>query len=229
MSQQSVNKPFTPDQSVPGALQQEAIISRMIGRIFTHTVVKVEAVYPGQTGPVGFVDVINLVMQTDGNNTPIPNQKLYRLPYFRLQGGGNAVIIDPKVGDIGLASFAMRDISSIKETKEMSAPPSRRDYDTSDGLYIGGFLNGAPSQYIHFLESGVDVVATGKITITTPDEWEVNASLVRINAPIETSSTLKAGMDITDNFITQAQTMAGMRFVYNGHTHDFGPPPDQEM
>lgn len=198
-----------------GPMNQEAIISRLIGRVFTHTVVKIVKVYPGETGPVGFVDAINLIQQMDGNNDGIPNVPMYKLPYFRLQGGGNAVIIDPKAGDIGLASFAMRDISKVKEDKTEGPPPSRREYDVSDGLYIGGFLNGAPSQYIHFLESGINIMSTGQVTM--------DCTKLRVNAPIESTA------DITDNVTSQNQNMRTMRTVYNGHTHANGPKPDQDM
>lgn len=217
MPQSAERKPFTPEQSVAGPINQETIISRLIGRIFTHTVVKVVAVDSGATGPVGFVDVINLVQQLDGSNNGIPNVPMYKLPYFRLQGGANAVIIDPKVGDIGLASFAMRDISKVKEEKTEGPPPSRREYDVSDGLYIGGFLNGAPSQYIHFLESGINIMSTGQVTM--------DCTKLRVNAPIESTA------DITDNVTDQSQNMRTMRDVYNGHTHNNGqvPPPDQDM
>lgn len=215
MPQSAERKPFTPEQSVAGPMNQEAIISRLIGRVFTHTVVKIVKVYPGETGPVGFVDAINLIQQMDGNNDGIPNVPMYKLPYFRLQGGANAVIIDPKVGDIGLASFAMRDISKVKEDKTEGPPPSRREYDVSDGLYIGGFLNGAPSQYIHFLESGINIKSTGQVTM--------DCTKLRVNAPIESTA------DITDNVTGQNQNMRTMRTVYNSHTHASGPKPNQEM
>lgn len=220
MPQSAERKPFTPEQAVSGARQQEAIISRLIGRTFTHTVVRVIAVDAGATGPVGFVDVVNLVQQLDANNQGIPNAPIYRLPYFRLQGGGNAVIIDPKVGDIGLASFAMRDITNVKKTRQEGPPPSRREYDGSDGLYIGGFLNGAPSQYIHFLESGINVVSTGQITM--------DCTKLRVNAPIEATG------DITDRVDSTGLSMEGMRGTYNSHTHpgDSGGTtgtPNQDM
>lgn len=217
MPQSAERKPFTPEQSVAGPMNREAIISRLIGRVFTHTVVKIVKVYPGETGPVGFVDAINLIQQMDGNNNGIPNVPMYKLPYFRLQGGANAIIIDPKVGDIGLASFAMRDISKVKEDKAEGPPPSRREYDVSDGLYIGGFLNGAPSQYIHFLESGINIMSTGQVTM--------DCTKLRVNAPIESTA------DITDNVTDQSQNMRTMRDVFNDHTHNNGqvPPPDQDM
>lgn len=228
MPQSAGRRPYTPEQTVPGALNQETIIYSLIGRTFTHTVVMVESVEPGGSGPVGFVNVKNLVMELNADNEGIPNATLYKLPYFRLQGGANAVIIDPKPGDIGLASFAMRDITNVKKNKQEGPPPSRREYDPSDGLYIGGFLNGAPTQYIQFLESGINIVSTGKITATTPGEYEINAAKLRVNAPIEATG------DITDTVGGSGQSMAGMRQTYNSHTHpgDSGGTtgtPNQEM
>lgn len=214
MQQSAGRKPFTPEQSVSGSMNQEAIITRLIGKTFTNAVVKVVAVEAGQTGAVGFVDVISLVQQVTADNEGIPNQPLYRLPYFRLQGGENAVIIDPKVGDIGLAAFAMRDISKVKKTKTESPPPSRREYDQSDGLYIGGFLNGAPKQYIEFLESGINITSTGAIT--------VNGTLLQVNCPITSTG------DITDH----TGSMKTMRDQYNNHAGHYSPAntmPDVPM
>ena len=216
-----LNKPFRPEETAGGPLQMEAIITKMMGRNYTATIVRVDAVQAGATGPVGFLTATDLLQQTDGNNQGIPNQPLHNMPYFRLQGGGNAVIIDPKPGDIGLAIFARRDISEVKRSKQEGPPPSIRQFDQSDGLYIGGLLNGAPSQFIHFLESGVHLQSTGVFT--------VDASLMQVNCDI------KATGDITDNSGDQAQSMASMRAVYNSHTHNEndsgGPtdPPNQEM
>ena len=81
--------------------------------------------------------------------------------------------------------------------------------------YIGGFLNGAPTQFIQFLESGINITSTGTVT--------VNGTLLQVNCPI------RATGDITDNVGTQNLSMAGTRAVYNGHTHASGPPPNQEM
>lgn len=215
-----LNKPFRPEETAGGPLQIEAIILKMMGRNYTATIVRVDSVQAGATGPVGFLTATDLLQQTDGNNQGIPNQPLNNMPYFRLQGGANAVIIDPKPGDIGIAIFARRDISEAKSSKQEGPPPSLRQFDQSDGLYIGGLLNGAPSQFIHFLDSGIHIQATGEITM--------DCTLLQVNAPI------KATGDITDNSGTQPQSMASMRAVYNSHTHpgDSGgttDEPNQEM
>jgi hypothetical protein len=164
----SVAKPYRAEDSSGGPLETEFILERLIGRSYTMTLVKVGEVQAGGTGPVGFLSATDLIQQMNGNNEGIPNQPMENLPYFRLQGGGNAIIIDPKPGDIGLAVFARRDISDLKQSKTEGPPPSLRQLDVSDGLYIGGLLNGAPSQWIQFLDSGISIKATGTITIDAP-------------------------------------------------------------
>lgn len=155
---------YQDSASLGGAQEISAIIQSLIGRIQTSTIVRVEAVSSGGTGAVGRVDLKPLVMQLTASGESVPIATLHNVPYFRLQGGQNAVIIDPQVGDIGLAIFASRDISAVKRTKSESAPSSLRKYDLADGLYIGGFLNGAPEQYMHFKDDGgIKVVSTGDI------------------------------------------------------------------
>lgn len=173
--QQSVNKPFSADESVGGARELEYILGRFLGRTYTATLVKVNDVQAGGTGPVGFLSATDLIQQVDGNNDGIPNVPMRNIPYFRLQGGANAIIIDPKPGDIGLAVFAQRDISALKTSKTEGAPPSLRMHDVSDGLYIGGLLNGAPSQWIQFLESGINVQSTGNININAGGDINITS------------------------------------------------------
>ena len=86
------------------------------------TLVQVVAVTnDGGVEPVGFVDVHPMVAQVDGKGQPTPHGVIYGLPYIRVQGGSNAVILDPQVGDIGLAVFCAQDISKVKATKATKA------------------------------------------------------------------------------------------------------------
>lgn len=198
--QQSVAKPYRAEDSSGGAMEMEFILSRFIGRTYTATLVKVNDVLPGGVGPVGFLSATDLIQQVDGNNQGIPNVAMENLPYFRLQGGTNAIIIDPKPGDIGLAVFAQRDITVTKQNKIEGPPPSLRTHDVSDGLYIGGLLNGEPSQWIQFLDSGINIKATAPVTI--------DATLLQVNCPIVSTG------DITDH----TSSMQTMRSQYNSHT-----------
>ncbi|WP_254926084.1 phage baseplate assembly protein [Bordetella genomosp. 11] len=123
----------------------------------------------GGLEPVGFVDVQPLVDQVDGVGNATPHGVLHHLPYFRLQGGTDAAILDPKVGDIGMAAFASRDISSVKATKAQATPGSNRSFDMADGLYFGGLLNGTPTQYVRFSPDGIEIVSPTSIRLAAPN------------------------------------------------------------
>lgn len=124
----------------------------------------------GGLSPVGTVDIRPMVNQIDGSNPPNPTPfvTVYDVPYMRIQGGASAVIIDPQVGDIGIAVFASRDISKVQSTKAQANPGSYRQYDLGDALYVGGLLNGTPLQYIQFTDAGISIVSPASVAITAP-------------------------------------------------------------
>ncbi|WP_161796546.1 Gp138 family membrane-puncturing spike protein [Xenorhabdus khoisanae] len=202
---------YDPQVMAGGARSQEAIIWSLIGKMGTVTICRVVKVKGGGVAPVGYVDILPLVQQVDGAGNVYENAIIYNVPYFRYQGGANAVILDPKPGDVGICLVCTRDISKVKRSKNSAPPESKRRFDWSDSLYIGGLLNGAPSQYVHFLDSGINVVSTGVVN--------VKGTKIVLDAPVETTSTIQAKSDITDNTTTNSLSMAGMRQVYNSHTH----------
>lgn len=122
----------------------------------------------GGVSPVGFVSLQPLVNQLDGYGNAMPHGPLYNVPYFRLQGGSNAIILDPEVGDIGFAGIADRDISSVKATKAQANPGSRRQFSMADAVYFGGILNGTPTQYIAFSSGGISIVSPTQISMAAP-------------------------------------------------------------
>lgn len=137
----------------------------------TATLVQVQACSnDGDLSPVGTVNVLPLVNQIDGSIPPNsqPHITVYGLPYLRVQGGSNAVIIDPQPGDIGIAVFASRDISGVKATKAQANPGSQRSYDFADGIYMGGVLNGSPTRYIQFSGAGITINDPSIITLQAP-------------------------------------------------------------
>lgn len=159
--------------------------SVLLKELRTVDLVKVMSVTnDGGLAPVGFVDVLPLVDQVDGMGNATPHGVLHHLPYFRLQGGTDAVILDPKVGDIGIAAFASRDISSVKATKAQATPGSARSFDMADGLYFGGVLNGTPAQYVQFTAGGINVVSPSKVTITAPQVEADAAESFTVNSPV---------------------------------------------
>ncbi len=176
------------NNSLGGASEFEALFNMLLGKNQTITLVKVVAVNAAGVAPVGTLSVQPMVHQLDGAGNIYPLGVIHNVPYFRLQGGGNAVICDPAIGDIGLCGFASRDISSVKRNKAASAPASRRQYDWSDGLYVGGVLNGTPSQYVHFTGDGIVIHSPTKITLDAPD-IEINGQTVKTIATSATTET----------------------------------------
>ena len=145
------------------------IVQQALTDVQTTTIVKVIACSnDGDLSPVGTVDVQILVNQISGQGIGTPHVPMYGLPYLRIQGGTNAVIIDPQPGDIGIAVFSSRDITKVKSTKAQANPGSFHMHDFSDGMYLGGLLNGAPSQYVQFGSGGITIVSPGTITLTAP-------------------------------------------------------------
>lgn len=158
-----------PESRASGFNAVEFVITQLLNKRNYTTLVQVMAVRSaGEVAPVGFVDVQIMLNQIDAAGNSLPHGIVNNVPYFRLQGGTNAVIIDPQVGDIGMATFADRDISSVKATRAISNPGSKRRADIADGLYSGGFLNAAPTQYVRFTGGQIEVVAGATIRNVAP-------------------------------------------------------------
>lgn len=135
------------------------LAQQVVNKVSTATLVKIVKVSnePGHLGPIGTVDVLPLVNQVDGWGNATKHQTIHKLSYNRYHGGRNAVIIDPEVGDIGLAVFADRDISSVKAKQDQANPGSMRRFDMADGIYTGRTLQKEgenPEQYIRFFKTG---------------------------------------------------------------------------
>ena len=208
---------MTPEAQWGNYNQLAFVISQFINRVQTTTLVRVESVTnDGGVSPVGYVDVTPLVNQVDGNGIPTPHVTIYNVPYMRVQGGTNAVILDPRKGDIGICSFASRDISKVKNTKTQANPGSARKFSYADGLYIGGVLNGAPTQYVQFSDAGV--------TITSPTQVTVTAPIVQINGATVINGTLTqtgAGNNATfsGNITTTTGDVTAQGTSLHSHTH----------
>jgi len=168
---------------------QDFFVRSILAKVRTAIPVKVMAVTnSGADIPAGYVNILPLVNQVDGLGNSQTHGIIYKCPYFRLQGGSNAVILDPQVGDIGLACFADRDISSVLATQGQANPGSGRTFDMADGVYVAGFLGQTPTQFVQFSTTGISVVSPVKITLTAP-LVEVDASTsFTVNSPQSTFS-----------------------------------------
>lgn len=168
---------------------------QMLAKVQTSLPVRVVAVTnSGDVSPTGFVDVVPMVTQTDALGVAVPHTTIYNLPYCRVQGGANAVIIDPQVGDIGVAVFASRDISKVKYTGKENPPGSDRRYSFSDGIFLFATITQqAPTRYIRFNENGIEIIAPDSITITAPNV-EINATdSIALQSPSLTHNGVNIG------------------------------------
>lgn len=194
------------------------VIAQALARLNISAVVKVVAVTdPGGVNPSGTVDVTPLVNQLDAARNAIPHGVIYSMPYFRLQGGANAIIITPEVGDIGIAVFSDRDISSVKATKKRANPGSLRRFDMADGMYLGGLLNGTPTQYVQFSPAGIRVHSPTAVILEAPDV-QILAATVEINATASVTMTtpvfqLNGRMAATGDIVAVGTSL---------HTHTHG-------
>lgn len=216
------------------------LIRQMMARLATMLPVKVVAVQggAGALAPNGTVSVQPLVTMLDGKGNAMNHGVLAEMTYFRLQGGTNAVIMDPVVGDIGFAVFAMRDISAVVANKGIGNPGSLRQYDMSDGVYVGGILNDAPTQYVRFTATGVSIAdKNGNLIEMSAVGITVTGNLV-LNGNLQISGTVEAigggtygGNFTTSGIITGGTVVGGGKnlatHVHSGVTTgggDTGPP-----
>lgn len=197
-------------------------ILNMMSKLATCQPVEVMAVHPpGGVAPVGFVDVRPMIGQKSADGTITPHGIIPNVPYWRLQGGTNAVVIDPQVGDIGIGHFSSRDLTSVKKARAAAAPGSDRLYDMSDCMYSGGVLNGAPTQYILFDQTGITVISPTALKVNAPAVI-VQANTADVTATVEASITapvikLGAAAQSLLKFITSA-----FQSIYNNHVHTNG-------
>ena len=182
------------------------MVQQALAKMQTATLVRIEScTNSGGLSPVGFVDVTPLVNQLDGQGNPTPHVTIYNLPYFRLQGGANGVIIDPEKGDIGVAVFASRDISQVKATRKQGNPGSHRQYSFADGMYLGGMLNGTPTQYVQFSAAGIKIHSQTAVVIEAPVVEIDAATSCTVNTPTFTVN----GSTVLNGPLSQGKGSAG--------------------
>lgn len=215
------------------------LVWSILARVRTMQVCEVMSVTnAGGISPVGFVTLKPLVNQTDGYGNAVPHGEIFNVPYFRLQGGANAIILDPQIGDIGWAGFADRDISSVKASKAQANPGSKRMFSMADAFYFGGMLNGTPTQYIAFSASGIAVTSPTKVTVTAPNvEMDASAGFV-VNSPTITlngnlqqgngsttyPATLQGPITVINDLTAAGKSVSTHTHLENGAGHQTNPP-----
>lgn len=178
--QEGLTTPGSPFNQIAFMIQQ------MIAQLSTMKVVEIMKVTnAGELAAVGFVDVKPMVSQVDGLGNATPHGTVYNIPYFRLQGGTNAIIMDPVVGDIGFVVVSDRDISTVKAEKKAGTPGSFRRYDLADGVYVGGILNAVPEQYVTFTTAGIKIAdKNGNVIEMKAGAIELTATALKFNGTV---------------------------------------------
>ena len=210
-------------------------IQQALRKINTAEPVRVTGVNPGKVGKAGTVTVQPIVNLVTGTGEGMSQSALFSLPYLRIQGGENAVIVDPKPGDVGLAVYAMRDTEQMKQGDGAECNPgSARCYSKGDGFYLGGFLNKTPKRYIWIEDDGITMddgeggkleLKGGKLTISAPNGIETTSSVETHNTPALTmgsggaTATMNANMTVNGTITsTGDQTAGGISQMSHVHT-----------
>jgi hypothetical protein len=185
------------------------MIQRMISRVQTLTLAKVVSCSnAGGLSAIGTVSVQPMVAMLDGYGNAMEHGTLVNLPYMRIQGGSNAIILDPQPGDVGLVGFCSRDISSVKNTGQVGVPGSKRAHSMSDGVYIMSVYGGSPTQYVRF--------ANGVLEVVTPDTVHIKAGTsVVVDSPVITLNGMLNQGTGSGGASTYAATLQGPLTVVN--------------
>lgn len=197
--------------------QIDFLVRQVLSKTATTTLVQVVSVSTADAvGPVGLCNIKPLIGQIGGDGKIVPHGTIHNVPYFRLQGGVSAVIIDPKPGDIGIAVFAAHDISTVKNTKKPGGPGSRRRFDWADALYIGGVLNGTPTRYVRFSDDGIELVDPAKVTVRAPTVDIEASTMLTVTGP----TTLDGDVTITGDVTASGDFTDGSGLALGTHVHE---------
>lgn len=197
------------------------LVEQMIkGMVNTAIPVRVDScTKPGVGGAAGYVSATPLVQQRGADGKALQPVSLPQLPYYRVQAGTAAVVLDPQPGDIGLAVFSQQDASNVKAgTSGPVQAGSFRTFDMSDGFFVSCHFGQTPTTYVHLDpdKGGVAVKAPTKITLEAPT-IELKGSLQMGNSSGSgTGDTMKitGNLDVTGSVTTAGDVSAG---------HFYGP------
>lgn len=182
------------------------ILQRLM-RVRTMTLVSVVAVHAG-AGPLDpiTVDVQPLIKMLDGQGNATSHGTIFNVPVWRVQGGGNVLVVNPKIASVGVMGVCDRDISSVQSTNgKESAPGSLRTHDLADGIYFGGlFGNEEIKQSILMNDDGITVTdKSGNVLQSSSSGWMMTGNL-KVNGTVEAESietvdgnlTVKGTLDV---------------------------------
>lgn len=214
---------------------QEFIVLQLLSRVHTATIVKV------MSRTDNLLAVQPMVLDKDTSDVVIDPGQIFNVPYLRLQGGQSAIVLDPQPGDHGICLFAERDITNVIKTRAPGAPPTTRTFFPGDAMYLGGLLNGAPTQWVRFQPSGgidvhaagdlsldaagsITIKAAGAISIEAGGALDMTAAAINFNSPVVFKSTVN-GTSAAAGAVAFAAPVSAPDFIapaarLGSHIHD---------
>lgn len=215
----------TPQDVATDFATTQFIIQQMLLGLATVALVKVvSCTNNGGISPVGTVNVIPLVDFITQDGQTFPHKTIYKAPYQRVQGGANAIIMDPQAGDLGVCVFASRDSSAVKANPQAALnrspspgvpPGSRRTFSWSDALYLGGMLNAAPTQYMGYSDDGITILSPNQVTIQAPT-INLKGAVIQSGGDVTMSLDLIVAGTITGDTDVIAGGISGKGHVHPG-------------
>ncbi len=164
-------------------------VRSIMNQMATTTLVIVKAVR--EEGGGYAVDVQPMVAQVDGAGNAVQHGTIHGMPVWRVQGGTSALIVVPVVGDIGVAIFASTDISGVKRSGAPTTPGSARRFDWADGIYLGGVLNAAPTQFVRMDDAGITITSATAVIVNAPE------ATINGNATVTGNGSIGGNLDVT--------------------------------
>ena len=203
------------------------LIRSALSGIRTSMPVKVISVTnSGGISPIGSVNVQPLVSALDGDGQVWPHGIIYNVPYLRIQGGANGIILDPVAGDIGIGTICDRDVSGVKNTSKVSAPASNRKMDMSDMVYLMTIIGAAPTQYVQFSPAGITVLSPAKVIINAPTveidastSCVINSPSIVLNGAVQQGAGSYAGNATFGGSVTVTGDVSAVGTSVHTHTH----------
>lgn len=197
------------------------IIRRQLARVSTAKLVLVQAV----DTDAKTVDCLPMANQLDGVGNATPQGQLFAIPYLYAQAGSAAMIMDPVVGDKGLMVCCDRDISAVLATKDIANPGSYRKLDAADGIYLFGLpgLNEAPTRWIKWTDSGIDITDQNNNKLTSAATgWKFTGNVIfENNLQLAGSIQSESGAEYAGDISTTGRLIAADVFT---PTTVGGPP-----
>jgi hypothetical protein len=210
----------TPATALDDLAMMKFAIRQSLTRASSAVAVKVLSVTnSGGVSPIGSVSVTPLVNMLDGSGNAIQHGEIFNIPYCRIQGGTNALIMDPVVGDMGLMVTCDRDISKVKATFDRANPGSFRIHDMADGIFVAVCISTVtPTQFIQFNADGITITSPTKITLKAPIV-EVDAPSILLNGTVSQGHGSNGGTMTMEGPVTVNNDLTANGTSVHGHVH----------